>query len=312
MTATTRAEAVRTRSSHSRTAVYMDTLVTIEVVDPAPGDVVARIDAAFGWFERVERACSRFDRASDLSELCRQVDVAVRVDPLLYRAIEFAMAVARASGGAFDPTVGRVLTAQGFDKNYRTGERVAGDGAADAGLADIVLDGREGTVLLRRAVSLDLGAVAKGFAIDLAAHELEGCPNFAINAGGDLYLSGSNAEGRPWRIGIRHPRIAGAIVAELAVSGVAVCTSGDYDRPRPDGQAGHHIVEPASGNAAGSVASVTVIAPTAMLADALGTAAFVLGPERGIAFLQSQGVDGLIISPGLEQHMTAEFARHLA
>ncbi len=297
--------------SQARTAVYMDTLVTIEVVEPAPDDVAARIEAAFGWFARVEAVCSRFDPESDLSQLCRQPGVEVRVDPLLYRAIEFALSVARASGGAFDPTVGRTLAAQGFDTNYRTGERTVSEAAATGGLDDVVLDASARTVLLRRPLTLDLGAVAKGFAIDLAAHELRGCPNFAINAGGDLYLAGNNPDGEPWRIGIRHPRIPEAILTEVAVSGVAVCTSGDYDRPRPDGQPGHHIVEPRSGRSASGVASVTVIALTAMLADALGTAAFVLGPERGIAFLEAQGVDGLIISADLAQHATSEFHRRL-
>jgi thiamine biosynthesis lipoprotein len=86
------------------------------------------------------------------------------------------------------------------------------------------------------------------------------------------------------------------------VSDKAVCTSGDYER-------GDHIVDPRAGTSPAAIASVTVVAPTAMLADALGTAAFVLGPVEGIGLLTRHGVEGLIVTAALERHETAGWPR---
>ena len=102
---------------------------------------------------------------------------------------------------------------------------------------------------------LDLGAVAKGMAVDAAARELAVCGDFAIDAGGDLYLGGVNRNGEPWRVGIRHPRRDGELIEAVTVSDRAVCTSGDYER-------GDHIVGGAGsvnreGSTAASLRAVT-------------------------------------------------------
>jgi thiamine biosynthesis lipoprotein len=119
-----------------------------------------------------------------------------------------------------------------------------------------------------------------------------------------LYLGGCNPQGAPWSVGIRHPRRDGALIDSLRVSNQAVCTSGDYERPG-------HILDPANRQPASAVASATVVAPSAMLADALATAAFVLGPSEGIALLHRMGVEGLIVRPDLERVETGGL-RHAA
>jgi thiamine biosynthesis lipoprotein len=133
--------------------------------------------------------------------------------------------------------------------------------------------------------------------------------NFAVNAGGDLYLGGRNQLDEDWRIGIRHPRIDGELIDSIRVSNRAVCTSGDYERRSPGDPSEHHILDPATGASPNEVASVTVVAPTTLLADALATAAFVLGPSAGIALFERIGVDGLIITPGLNRFATRGMAR---
>ncbi len=295
----------------------MDTTVTVDVVGPADAAAAERrAQAAFGWFAQVEAACSRFDPRSELARLSAQAGVAVPVSPLLFEVLRLALAVAEASHGAFDPTVGAALESAGFDTNYRTGERVASGIAprAGGGYRDVLLDAAARTVTLRRPHVLDLGGIAKGFAIDLAAHELRDAPDFAINAGGDVFARGLSPERTPWRIGIRHPREPGAVIEVLEVEGVAVCTSGDYERPRPAG-GGHHIVDPRAGVASPSapdaVASATVVAPTAAMADALGTAAMVLGATRGVALLEAQGVEGMLLTASLARHETRGFARYV-
>jgi thiamine biosynthesis lipoprotein len=259
-----------------RTEVAMGTLVTIRVVG-AGADMDAAVDRAFEWFDEIEDRCTRFHEASELRRLTEQVGVPVPVSAIVFEAVRFALMVAEHSGGAFDPTSG----------HYR----------------DLLLDEDRRTITLRRPLKLDLGAVAKGLAVDTAARELAPLRNFAIDAGGDLYLGGLNAQGEPWSVGIRHPRRDRELIHSLRVSDRAVCTSGDYERP-------HHISDPRTpGVEPTAVASATVVASGAMLADALATAAFVLGPEEGIQFLTRMGVEGLIVTPELTRYETRGLCR---
>jgi thiamine biosynthesis lipoprotein len=288
----------------------MGTIVSIQVVDAGAREAGAAIDRAFAWFRHVEDTCSRFDPRSELRQLSTRPGEPVPVSDLLFRAVEFAVAVAEETDGAFDPTIGGRLEARGFNRNYRTGEIVtATDGpGAPASYRDIALDSAATTITLARPLVLDLGAVAKGLAIDMAARELAPFEHYAIDAGGDLYLAGRNPAGERWAVGLRHPRRDREFFDVVRVSNVAVCTSGDYERPAVDGT-GHHILDPRNGASADVVVSATVIAPTALLADALATAAFVLGPTEGLALLEQHGVDGLIVSPTLDRVATPGMVR---
>jgi thiamine biosynthesis lipoprotein len=294
-----------------KTVPLMGTLVTIQVVghDATAAETAARdaaIERAFDWFHQVEACCSRFDPASELRRVGACAGIATPVSELVFRAVEFACALAAETDGAFDPTVGGRMTALGFDRHYRSGERaeLAADADDHVSYRDIEIDADRRTISVARPLQLDLGAVAKGLAIDLAARELAPLVHYAIDAGGDLYLSGRNAQQEPWTVGIRHPREAGALLGTIRATDRAVCTSGDYERATDDG-ASHHLLHPATGSSATETASVTVVAPTAMVADGLGTAAFVLGPAAGLALLERAGVDGLIVSAGLAQVATA-------
>jgi thiamine biosynthesis lipoprotein len=273
-----------------RTEAAMGTAVSIEVDAPAES-----VERAFEWFRQVEATCSRFDAASELRRLTPgKASVA---SPMLFEAVRFALRVAEETGGAFDPTLGSRMVAHGYDRHYVTHEACDVPGSDDASFRDVVVDARRNTILLKRPLTLDLGAVAKGLAVDAAARELQPYRDFVIDAGGDIYFGGLNPRGEPWHAGVRHPRARDALIDRFDVSDRAVCTSGDYER-------GAHILDPRDGNAAHSVASATVVAPSAMLADALATAAFVLGPDEGIALLERMGVEGLIVTPALDCHRT--------
>jgi thiamine biosynthesis lipoprotein len=200
------------------------------------------------------------------------------------------------------------MEAHGFDRDYTSGQSTRSATAAPDHVSyrDVRVDAAAQTITLQQPLLLDLGAVAKGMAADAAARELRPFEDFAIDAGGDLYLGGHNAEGNAWTIGIPHPRKPGALIETVTVSDRAVCTSGDYER-RTAGDEGHHILDPKTRQSATASASATVVAPTAMLADALATAAFVLGPEAGIGLLERMGVEGVIYSPGLDRRATRGF-----
>ncbi|MEO8100808.1 MAG: FAD:protein FMN transferase [Acidobacteriota bacterium] len=292
-----------------RTEAVMGTLVTIQIVRGGQ-DADEAIERALEWFLEIEERCTRFDASSELMQLTAQSGTAVAVSPILFEAVRFALMVAEESGGAFDPTVGHRMAGLGFNREHRTGEiaPITATPAADVSYRDVVLNEKNQTILLRRPLTLDLGAVAKGLAVDTAVRELEPFEDFAIDAGGDLYLGGLNAKGEPWSVGIRHPRRDGELIDTLLVSGQAVCTSGDYERQT---SAGHHLLDPRTGASTHAVASATVVAPAALLADALATAAFVLGPQEGIPFLTGLGVEGLIITPDMQRHETPDLKKLL-
>lgn len=301
----------------------MGTLVTIHVVVVShmeSAGAEAAVERAFGWFHQIEDTCTRFNARSELMQLTAQIGVPVPASAMLYEAVRFALTVAEESGGAFDPAIGHAIEARGFNREYRTGAVIHSPipPCDDVSYRDVYLDPDQRTITLRRPLVLDLGAVAKGLAVDTAARELQPFRNFAIDAGGDLYLSGHNPQGAPWSVGIRHPRpddqSADQLIDSVCVSDRAVCTSGDYERRARGGSLGnhkdgHHILDPRTGKPANLVASATVIAPSAMLADALATAAFVLGPVDGIQFLERLGVDGLIVTPELVRHETRGLRR---
>jgi FAD:protein FMN transferase len=284
----------------------MGTIVTIHVVgSESDAGVHAAIDRAFGWFHEIEERCTRFSDHSELMQLTAQAGAAAPASAILYEAVQFALTVAEVTGGAFDPTVGHRMEARGFNRDHRTGAIVRTPCTPDDDVSyrDVHLDPGRRTITLRRPLTLDLGAVAKGLAVDMAARELDPFRDFAIDAGGDLYLGGSNDQGAPWSVGIRHPRNEHELIASLRISNQAVCTSGDYER-RTAGGTQHHILDPRTGASARTVASATVVASGAMLADALATAAFVLGPEEGIALLNRMGLEGMIVTPELERFET--------
>lgn len=298
--------------AYIHTFASMGTVVSMQVVGHGADRRQQRerqkgVQRAAAWFQRIDEDCTRFDTRSDVSRLSTKIGTPVRVSALLYRAVEFALAVAEESGGAFDPTVGLEMETRGFNREYRTGQPVHTPLERDDAISyrDVALDADRRTITLLRPLMLDLGAVVKGLAVDMAARELQEFENFAVDAGGDLFLGGRNAEGEPWSVGIRHPRSEGETIETLHVSDIAVCTSGDYEQRSSDG---HHILDPRSGASATAVASVTVIAPSAMVADALGTAAFVLGPVEGLHLLARHGVEGLIVTPALERFTTPRFA----
>jgi thiamine biosynthesis lipoprotein len=277
------------------TGIGMDTFITI-ALQTSKGDAVTAVQRAFDWFQVVERTCSRFNPASELSRLT--VGERVPVSPLLFELLNFSVQLAKLTGGAFDPAVGAELEAAGFRREYLSGEDVRRAAPAESGsYRDVRLDPVSRTVTLRRRVLLDVGAVAKGLAIDLATVELGEFPAGSVEAGGDLRVWGESPSGGLWSLGIQHPDLPDRTIRTIRVAAGAVCTSGGYERPSETG-AGHHLVVKGAA-AADQPKSVTVVAPTALAADGLSTAAFLLGARRGLKLAREQGVGAIIVQSNL-------------
>jgi thiamine biosynthesis lipoprotein len=227
---------------------------------------------------------------------------AVKVPPELFGLIEFALGACRDSGGAFDITFSSVGML--WREAFRTGVPPS-DAAIDAALrlvdhSMVELDRAACTVRLPRAgMRIGLGSLGKGYGVDRAFHVLRdfGVENFIVNGAGDIRLCSAPAAPRPWRVAIRNPFAADDRAAGfLDLKNGAVVTSGDYERFFiHNGRKYHHIIDARTGRVRGDVASVTVAASTAVLANAYTISAMALGPEEGEAFLRRRRDAGGVI-----------------
>ncbi len=224
----------------------------------------------------------------------------VEVNPLTWHVVMEALRWNRLSGGAFDPTIGPVKRLFKFDKSDTDtwpSEKELAEAKAKVG-ADKLLFEREGMRLAWKVdgMSLDLGAIAKGFAADRAAEVLlsNGVRNALVDIGGELRLVGMKPGNPPvpWRAGVRDPR-GGDVLETLELTDAAVATSGDYENYfMYKGKRYEHIIDPRTGlPLAEGVAGVTVVDPRSCLAaDALATTLCVLGPEAGEEFIRGQAL----------------------
>lgn len=279
----------------------LSTVVTVKVY---AGEEEARplIDRAFAEIARIDTVMSRHLTDSEVNRATMQAwSGQAECSPELSLVLERSQQFAELSGGAFDVTVGALTRLWGFPDAVAPPAPGQVDSArALTGYRELTLEGRR-LRLARPGITLDLGGVAKGYAVDRAVAVLQagGIAAGLVDAGGNIRYFGTKPDGRPWSTGIQHPRQTdGVLIA--TVEGVdlpAVATSGDYQQYfELDGRRYHHLLDPATGYPAQGVISATAWAASAMEADILSTTVFVLGPERGIALADSlESVEALVI-----------------
>lgn len=225
-----------------------------------------------------------------------------RVSPALAGLIQGAAAMERLSGGCFNAGIGGLVGQWGFhDDVMRPGRRpshaeLARWTARPPSLAQLVLQ-RGQARSDNPALQLDFGGYAKGVALDWALDRLQlaGVNAGLLNLGGNLAAVG-DAGARPWRVGIRDPHGPGLVAQIDTVGREAVVTSGSYERFRLlDGQAFTHVLDPRTGAPAPQLVSVTVVHPSAALADAAATALLVAGPTAWARVAAALGVDQVLV-----------------
>jgi len=281
-----------------RSRLLMGTVVEITAIGPERARLDRAVDAAFAEMGRIETLMSSHRPDSDVARLSAAGETIVAAETAT--VIALGRDVAIRSGGAFDMGLGRLKALWDIEgeKPHLPSAAEIRTALAGTGPDDLRLEGRTVAKADPR-LAVDLGGIAKGYAVDRAAAVLaaRGVRHAAVNAGGDMRLLGDH-EGRRWRIGIQHPRHSEALLATLDLADCAVVTSGDYERYfERDGVRYHHLFDPRSGRPARLCQAVTVVAPRAALADALATAAFVLGPEAGLELLRDYPeVEGLIVA----------------
>ncbi len=260
-----------------------------------------------GWFHKVESTLTRFDPDSPLSQLNRLPSRWVVVPPLLFRAIHTAVHAAEVTGGHFDPTILPSLEAAGYTRSFDLGPTDARPPVPAGRWREIKLAPSVRAVWLPPGVRLDLGGIGKGLAVDGAMARVRG-RRMLINAGGDLAIRTVPGD-PPVLVDLEDPFHPDRTLATFGLYRGAAATSSTLGRRWGDSL--HHIIDPVTGcPAASGVVSATVFAGTVARAETLAKAAVVLGPERGLRLLSSQGCHGLLVTdqkdvvltPGLEEY----------
>ena len=292
----------------------MDTYMTFT----AYGDGADRsLQQAEQEIQRLENEWSVTDEDSEIYKVNHSGGETVTLSDDTAQIVQFALDMAKETEGALEPTIYPVLTAWGFttEENRIPGSEELQNLLEQVGYEKVELDGNQ--IQLQPGMELDLGAVGKGYAGDLAAQLLreDGISSALLNIGGNIQAVGSRPDGTDWRLGIRSPYGEGEL-GVLEISDCAVVTSGNYERyfVGEDGRTYGHIIDPETGYPADNgLASVTILAEEGKKGDALSTSMFVKGLEGALNYWRDHPDFGMIavtedgeiyLTEGMEEKFT--------
>ena len=273
-----------------RAHVAMGTLVTVKLYGDRETSLAA-MESGTAEIDRIERIMSHYSGASELARVESLAAISpIACSPELTHVILRSQELASSSGGAFDITVGAFSRLWNFPDGNRVPLPLELQAAGDkVDYRMVQLHGNR-LRLQKAGMSLDLGAAAKGYAVDRAAmtFQREGVTCGLIEAGGDIRYWGRKPDGSSWRFGIQNPRRPDEIIEVEDIGLSALATSGDYEQFfELEGRRFHHILDPRTGYPARASTSATVWADNALDADILATAAFVMGPFDAISWIES-------------------------
>ena len=296
-------------------AAIMGTTIRMEVWHPDQEIRQKGIAQVLEEMEHVNRLMSPYIEQSQLSKINKYAhEGPIKVDQELFALIQKSLEVSKLTQGAFDITYASVGHLYNYRKKIKPTEKEIKQAADLIDYNNIILDKQEQTVFfIKRGVKIDLGGIAKGFAVDQAIHslvELE-IEHALISAGGDTRILGDRL-GRPWLVGIRNPKNPDDVIVMLPLQNEALSTSGDYERFFiEDGIKYHHIINPSTGKSASELRSASIIGVDATTTDALSTSVFILGIKAGLQLLDElDGIEGVLVdlsgklyySKGLQQY----------
>ena len=285
---------------HHREEAIMGTRVAVELWCEDAVLAQRAMDAVIEEMRRTDELMSTYKPDSQLSQVNAHAhERPVAVDAGIIEVVERGLEMSRLSGGAFDITYASVGYLYDYRAHQRPSEQQIAAALPGVDYRQVQVDRDARTIrFLRPGVRIDLGGIAKGYAVDRAIERLGrlGIEHAMVNAGGDTRLLGDR-RGKPWVVGIRDPRNEGRVVTRLPLDDEAISTSGDYERYfEEDGVRYHHILVPGTGRSARGVRSATVIAADATLTDALSTTVFVLGVDGGMRLIAGlPGVEAIVV-----------------
>jgi thiamine biosynthesis lipoprotein len=274
----------------------------------------ARLNEVERFFTQVEAELSRFRPQSGLSRLNAAAGRGPQsISPLLVEVLALALEAARASSGVFDPTVLNALHAAGYDRSFEQIE--AGNGVPQCspsalsgnGWQQVLLDAAEGTATLPAGLSIDLGGIAKGWAVDQAALQLGQWGPALVDAGGDIRSVGT--PGEPWPVAVQDPFDETRDLAVILLAGNAVATSSIGGRRwQRNGQSMHHLIDPRTGHPSRSdLHTVTALAPTAVGAEVMAKVVLLLGRQEGQRYARTRGHNVLCVGQDGQQSLAGNW-----
>jgi thiamine biosynthesis lipoprotein len=308
---------------YRKSKILMDTFVTITVVSNSENSAGKAIDNAFSEIERLEKLSNFFSSESEVSRINKNAGISgVRVLPDILDMLNKAIMVSEKTEGSFDVTIGPVISLYDFHKKIKPEESVIKKNLSLVNYRYLIINRDKSTAFLKKkGMLIDLGGISKGYAADKAVETLKrnGINSGLVSIAGDIKAFGLKPDGKPWKIGIRNPRIppnpplvkggkggfSDDIMATLELKDMAISTSGDYERFFIiDGRRYHHLLSPRTGYPAQKCQSVSVITKEGAFTDAFATGVFILGPEKGIKVLEKLGFDGIIVDSQGKVHTT--------
>ena len=283
-----------------RTVFLMGTLATFVAETPDRETGLAKLERMVRVVERTEGELSTWREDSVLSAVNgRPVGEALPVPPAVCGLLDRIAGWHAATGGAFDPAVGRLIAVWGLRGGGRQpDDEELKEALAVSGLGHLALDSEACSVTRHAAVTLDAGGFGKGEALDRVREAERGRPGaWRIDFGGQMAVSGEASDGA-WTVGVAHPARRGTAVLELSLAAGSIATSGGSERDLvlEDGSRIGHIVDPRDGRPVSRSVSVSVWHESAFVADVLSTALYVMGPREGIAWAGARGVAACFIS----------------
>lgn len=304
-----------------RSGNAMGTVVRVTVWTADEVRAVTAIEKVLEEFKRLDELMTTWTQTSEVSRINAAAGSgeAIPVSPELLDCLVHAEEASRASGGAFDVTVGSFSGVWKFDEDNDGSippPELVAERRKLVDWRDLVVDREKSTARLKRAGQrITLGGIAKGYAVDRATKILRdaGLEDFIVQAGGDMFVAGRHGD-RRWRVGIRDPRgPRDKFFAAAEVEDMTFSTSGDYERfTVKNGRRYHHILDPRTGYPATGARSVTIMAKDAITAEVLSKMLFIWGPKRGLAFIaKMKGIEAVIVdrqnrvhvSPGLKKRL---------
>ena len=279
--------------------LLMDTSVAITLYSKSEDEGKKALEEAFRLMEKIDRIMSISSPVGDV--VCvnnRNPGEQVKVSKEFSTIFKHCQYYSRLTGGMYDASIGTVNSLWDFNASN---PQVPDSSSLKKALENVgytFLIMKKGELFIQNDdLKVDFGGAAKGYAIDRVIEHLKylGIPAALVDAGGDLRFYGKKPGGEDWVIAVRHPRKNGHIIPEHK-SNNSVATSGDYERYFiQNGIRYHHILDPRTGHPARGCVSVTIWAQTALDADILATAVFVMGPEKGLSLIESlPGIETLI------------------
>jgi thiamine biosynthesis lipoprotein len=282
-------------SVESPNRIVMNTIAKITAIAADKKTAQSSIDAAFKEIYRLEKLMNRYDPNSQLS-LVNQLAAKepVKIDKDLFDIIKQSIYYNKITDGAFDITVGPLvdLWKKCAEANSMPTQKQLAEVKKRIGCDKLVLDANDFSIrFTTEGISLDLGAIAKGFAADKAVEEMKKCgaTGGLVDIGGQIGCFGTTEKNGKWIVGIRNPVKSenNQIAAKLALSDMAVATSGNYERfYKIGGRRFSHIFNPETEQSVNQLVSVTIIAANGTQADALSTAVSVLGAQKGLELIE--------------------------